>query len=382
MQEIRALTGLRFLAALYVFIFHLHERHFFNWLPWYAKNIVEEGALGVNVFFVLSGILLTYSHLKDYDVPVFKGYTYFSTFLFKRFARIYPVLFIGILASLIISIFLGKFSSATLLIAFSEFTLTNAWFPKYTLNWLGGTWSLSAEMFFYLSFPFLLPVLLQIRRKNILFIILISAIILATLPGLYYSSMARNIQFDKMLYGFFYLFPPARIPEFICGCITAILIFRHGCRVPTWMAATASIAGLLYLIKFGPSLLGHVGHNRFVLPVIILIVGHLTQSNLSLFFRWLTLDSIVYLGRISYGFYIWQTVALELPDTVWTNNYFHLHKMPIALLIFSATIIAAIISYHLIEKPSHKVLLTMLRARHTMHSTKKLYSLKQKKIKT
>jgi acetyltransferase-like isoleucine patch superfamily enzyme len=71
MGEIKQLTGLRFIAAFYVFMFHMVIRGVLPHFPGSIKSILGQGALGVNVFFVLSGFLLAYSHIKDFE----PGYT-------------------------------------------------------------------------------------------------------------------------------------------------------------------------------------------------------------------------------------------------------------------------------------------------------------------
>lgn len=100
MKEIKALTGIRFFAAFYVFLFHLHGRVPISFLPWQAKEVVSQGAIGVNLFFMLSGFLLAFSHFKDFPAAQLRDSSYAGKFLFKRFARIYPVYLVALLLSL------------------------------------------------------------------------------------------------------------------------------------------------------------------------------------------------------------------------------------------------------------------------------------------
>ncbi|MGI4737156.1 MAG: acyltransferase family protein [Janthinobacterium lividum] len=95
MKELRQLTGLRFLAAFYVFIFHLDMpmRTPLTYLPGPVKALIEQGRLGVTVFFVLSGFLLSASFTQSY-------------------------------------------------------------FPSVAMQWYDmGTWSVASELFFYVLFP-------------------------------------------------------------------------------------------------------------------------------------------------------------------------------------------------------------------------------------
>ena len=90
MQKLSGLTGLRFLAAFYVFIFHIQMRVGTPFLPKILTNLVSQGALGVNVFFVLSGFILSYSQIKGLAIVQFPDRSQFINFMIKRIARIYP----------------------------------------------------------------------------------------------------------------------------------------------------------------------------------------------------------------------------------------------------------------------------------------------------
>ena len=86
-----ALTGLRFLAAFYVFAFHIHIRYPLN-LPEFFTNLLKFGAVGVTLFFVLSGFVLTVSYGQKTELDYH--------FYVRRFARIYPVYLFSLLSTL------------------------------------------------------------------------------------------------------------------------------------------------------------------------------------------------------------------------------------------------------------------------------------------
>jgi len=60
-KEILPLTGLRFVAAFYVFLFHIHIRWPLAGQP-FLKNVLDQGAVGMSLFFVLSGFVLAYRY--------------------------------------------------------------------------------------------------------------------------------------------------------------------------------------------------------------------------------------------------------------------------------------------------------------------------------
>lgn len=81
-QEILPLTGLRFVAAFYVFLFHIHIRWPLANDP-FLNNILGQGAIGMSLFFMLSGFVLAYRYAD--------GRTSLKDYLTNRFARIYPI---------------------------------------------------------------------------------------------------------------------------------------------------------------------------------------------------------------------------------------------------------------------------------------------------
>lgn len=368
-KELRALTGLRFLAAFYVFVFHLHLYGLLPSLPWYVINIINEGTLGVTVFFVLSGMLLTYSHLKDYPTAVFKGWRYYFHFMIKRIARIYPVLILAIVLLVVFNKANHTNQPDFPKIVILDALLLNAWLPQYALAWFGGgSWSVSAEMFFYILFPLLLPLLLRIPTKNKLYILLIVLVLLSSVPGLIMAYYFSSHKFNLYIYSFVYCLPIARVSEFICGSVTAILVFRHNWKIQAIKVLGAIVVLALYLTKFGPPVIGHMGHNLVVVPTLILIVGYLSMQPKDLFTRLLESNLMVYLGRISYSFYIWQ-IVLSITKSSFLQNLTFCKNSPVLFvsIIFVTNLTLAIISYHLIETRSHKFIIKIFSTK--KHST-------------
>ena len=161
-KELTGLTGLRFLAAFYVFVFHIHLRIPLGFLPAPFQTVISVGALGVTVFFVLSGFILTYSHIKDFSATQIPTARYYSHFLFKRIARIYPAYLAGLLSCILVSWWLQDLPSKTVVAL--DITMLESYVPWLSMKWYGGgAWSVSTEFFFYLLFPLLLPLLLRLR---------------------------------------------------------------------------------------------------------------------------------------------------------------------------------------------------------------------------
>src|SRR3954470_9302060 len=89
---LRALTGIRFFAAFHVLLLHTTLRYLGH-APIWVQNIVGSGYVGVSLFFILSGFILTYSYSPDGHADVTRKREFWAA----RFARIYPVYALGLL---------------------------------------------------------------------------------------------------------------------------------------------------------------------------------------------------------------------------------------------------------------------------------------------
>jgi peptidoglycan/LPS O-acetylase OafA/YrhL len=152
-----ALTGLRFFAALAVLLFHFGagfaER---GGVPGAVARLLHNGYLGVSLFFVLSGFILTYTHQWE-----ILDRRFLADFYMARFARIYPVYLLALLIGLPVLIHpLSRSGVAAVL------TMTQSWTPPLSTSgylWVMQAWTLSVEFAFYLVFP---GVLLFAKKLN------------------------------------------------------------------------------------------------------------------------------------------------------------------------------------------------------------------------
>jgi peptidoglycan/LPS O-acetylase OafA/YrhL len=144
-----ALTSLRFFAAMYVLILHSGStaiRQAVN-LPAPLVNFLKNGWSGVSLFFVLSGFILVYAYRGR-----LKTSAEVKSFFVARFARIYPVY----LLAMILSIPIGM--SAYTGPALPQFVCLQSWNflwgGSLVANWNMPAWTISVELFFYVTFPF------------------------------------------------------------------------------------------------------------------------------------------------------------------------------------------------------------------------------------
>lgn len=157
------LTSVRFFLALGVVLFHFQ----LYWtLPAESAGLLNRARLGVDVFFILSGFILTHVYLQGDRAPNYRR------FLAARFARIYPAHLFILLAMLglvlIAPLFgvgleAGRFNLADFA---GTLLLVQAWFPRETMAlWNGPAWSLSAEWLAYLGFPAYASLALHLRAR-------------------------------------------------------------------------------------------------------------------------------------------------------------------------------------------------------------------------
>lgn len=226
-----ALTGLRFHSALLVLAFHLSLGRFFAGdapavepLRFLLKN---GGWFGVTFFFVLSGFVLTWS-ARAGDTP--------GRFIWRRIAKIAP----NHVVTFVIALGIGGLGAATAGEAAANFFLLHAWIPAdtafFSIN--HPSWSLSAELFFYLAFPFALPLVKRIPRRNLLavaagLILLITAapLLAGLLPG---GAVFGPNHAQSPLHGAsipqiwaVYALPPVRFLEFALGMLAARAVLEN-----------------------------------------------------------------------------------------------------------------------------------------------------------
>ncbi|MET4075320.1 acyltransferase [Hymenobacter sp. UYCo722] len=363
MAEIRPLTGLRFLAALYVFIFHIDMpfRTPLTWLPTFIQNILHHGRLGVTLFFVLSGFVLVYSHLNEFASGEFKPASYWRGFMFNRLARIYPVFISGLLFMALLSTMIGL--SPPPYIPLLSATFLQIYFPSIAMQWYdSGAWSVAYEICFYLLFPLALPVLIRLRSRNHLMLALIGCSAFGFGMGLLASHAPI---FGLHMWKVAFSFPIIRFPEFVAGMITALLVTRHRWKVQPWLAVMLVVVTLLYLASFAHRLGGiTISQDWIVVPVIAMLISATTASSDHVLFRWLGTFPMRYLGQISYSFYIAQIPLLFLLDWLVTSHRVSNSNVWVLPILLFINLIISVLMYEIIESPTHRWLIAWKKRHH------------------
>lgn len=309
--QLNKLTSLRYFAALYVIAFHYFD--VFVGVNSFIEMIIHHGYVAVSFFFILSGYILTYNYLS------YAGNINYKQFLKKRFIKLYP----AYITALIISFVFGFYfylsspeSRSTIFIdsyAFiSSVLMLQSWTPHLLfsiMNVNAPGWSLSVEMFLYVSFPLILLILSRINSKYL--ISLFAIYILITLYIIIYFLIKIPLQDYFLLstdnntlpiHFFVQVFPLMHLPEFALGILTSVLVNRNiiiqNLLFNIFFYLSVAIILLLLNINLLP---GYLMNNGIlgVFFAIIIIKSHLSQTvNL--------LDNkfLVKLGEASYHLYI------------------------------------------------------------------------------
>ena len=334
------IDGLRAIAVLAVILFHA-KFNFFN------KNFFEGGYLGVDIFFVISGYLITHIILSElFETGTFK----FKNFYERRARRILPMLFVVILVSiffawkiLLPSAYIELAESAIASIFFSSnfyfyFTTTEYGAESSILKPLLHTWSLGVEEQFYLIFPILGLVFFKYAKKyllQILFLLLLVSLFLAEFIG----------QQNSVLNFFL---PLSRFWELAIGSLLAFKTINYKENLNTFWHQLLPLLGLFLIFYSFYFFNEQTSHPNFItiIPVIgtALIIGYSSSSEAV--GKMLSAKPMVGMGLISYSAYLW-----HFPLFAFYRNFSTYESTAIKFVLILATLLISIISFKFIESP-------------------------------
>lgn len=343
-QNLKPLTSLRFFAAMWVVAFH-----FWPNLGIAVPAIVSKGYLGVELFFVLSGFILSHVYLERFRDCSF----HYGEFIWARLARIYPVhvsILVG-LGLLMAALALVGIKAGDKLLVWSslpaQLTLTQAWGLAPHGGWNHPSWSISAEWFAYLTFPAFAFAMVKMWARPRLTVAL-AALFLVVLYIGFENVAGFPLTRATILWGALRI-----VPCFGLGC-SLWLLWRSG-ALRTNASALAFSAGALSLLVASTSL----GLPDFVSVVacggLILGLGASARNGL----RILSAPTLVYLGEVSFAVYMvcipWQLVFGEGLQKVAHIDADHM-PLPIWIAMIAGVVPIAMAVHHLIERPARDLM--------------------------
>ncbi len=348
-RELHALTGLRFLAAFSVVIYHFCEPLFANW-PKPCVNLASSGYVAVSLFFLLSGFVLSYSYLGR------EGKMRGSRrgFWVARLARIYPAYLVGFVLAAptnllwTMKVNAAKAAAVKLVVGGSlVLAMLQAWTPWTAWYWNFPGWSISVEAFFYLSFPFLASRLSKLKQTSC-FGVMGAAYLLSIAPPIalyYFKHITGPPQLDQHLQMAFEFTPLFRLPEFIIGMLLGRL-YVLGYRLKpahSRILSYGSAAAVMLVLSFSSSI-PHPILSTGLTPLFALLIFSLASGE-GYLAKFLSLPLLILLGEASYGIYILQipvSYVLHTLPPIYEWKMFGLYSFTlIALSLFSLKYVEA-----------------------------------------
>lgn len=353
------IDGLRAYAVIAVILFHL------GFLP--------NGYLGVDIFFVISGFLITsiiYKELTNNSFSIWKFYE-------RRIRRIIPLLLFITTTAFLIGLFVmlpddlenlaqsvvaSNFSANNILMLI---TSADYWATKNEYKPLMHTWSLGIEEQYYLIYPFLLLIVSKVRSRLVFHFLILTSLI-SIILFLFYGNPASR--FYLLQYRFF---------ELSIGGFFAIAFFGKSISSPfNKYAFGLSALGILVCL-FTPNL-----SNQFliiattILTVVLLTTGGLISEKNFISKTVFQNPILVYIGKISFSLYLWHQLIFAF------SRYAIYEKITLSnsIILVILTFALSIFTYHFIENPfrnrkrfSTKKVLTILSITFLLSTSSALY---------
>jgi peptidoglycan/LPS O-acetylase OafA/YrhL len=361
-NQIRSLTSLRGIAALIVVVHHFS----YYALPQLGVMLsaysyfFKNGYLCVDLFFILSGFILTHVYSEQFSVGVSKS-NYWQ-YLRARFARIYPLHLFTLLVLVGFQLvelyrsnptaFTGKFNPLALfanvfmLQAFALNCPPLFWCDTF---WNEPAWSISIEFFIYTIFPFILFAILKNKPKTDTRLYIITLIASLLLIRFTHNNLDNIIGIPSI----------AR-----CGleCILGVITYKIYRRQQGQRFLNTNRIGIIATIwiavimhNWSDELRGF--HDWAILPAFSLLILSISQQSHNLGMRMMNSPLLLYLGTISYSVYMVHWVLISIGKAFWIEQDFTKTQSILALGLFMPIVLlTASLTYRFIEVPLRQYL--------------------------
>ncbi len=307
-----------------------------NWLARAVLHLSKYGASGVDVFFVLSGYLITSLLLIDRDKPNF-----FHNFYWKRALRILPVYFVYlILTATIIGDAWGYIGLCLIFLAnFAQ---------RFHVGLKGVAWTLSIEEQFYLIWPNVVKRLRLASLYYLAFALVLTSVLLRIIVPLATGKMAI-------------IYTPYRCDGLGLGAILALQWFKPEKPRLVQISLNVLHSNVLLVLAFVGAVVVLCLDGQILAGVRIGIVNYLAYRLMRRIIRpnrsttWLGRAVPVYLGRISYSFYLYHAIVIYLVVKHFGQIDVSLRAAGLFALALSATVAMSTVSLYAMELPIQRL---------------------------
>lgn len=352
-----ALDGLRFFAFFLVFLHHslLNISSSNPFLGFFLVIIQKNGWVGVDLFFVLSGFLITTLLLKER-----KKFGRFSlkNFWIRRSLRIWPLYYLALFSGFFLIPYFGQnFFGVNFTAPKYENEIKNffLYYVFFAGNWvvslngysnfanISHLWTISVEEQFYFVWPILLQFIRNIKHAVFLGMI----IFLASILTRFYLA-SQNVEHPGI-----YTNTLARIDTLTFGAVAALFIFYTKLTAklkPLFSLKYGFCPFVLFslvlyrIYLFDPKLKFYTvfGYSAVAIFMVFLVLFSISVKKNN----FLTYKPFIFLGKISFGLYIWHILALDIAIPVFNKLYLPFFGVPAAFL---STVLLAMLSYYIYE---------------------------------
>ena len=330
-----SLDGLRALSIGLVLFAHSHPPEELSKLAFYCGN------LGVRIFFVISGFIITWLLLQEEKSS---GSVSLRNFYVRRIARIFPAYYTYLAAILLLDC-AGLIDGGST----SQKLLNTLFLANYgpCEGPTGVLWSLGVEEQFYLFWPGIFMIFKLFRKKEVALTMLLGVILFSPALRGINTLFWKNPEAYFWLNRFSFLF---QMDIIAWGCVGAFVAF-HWSQLVQYLAKHAVIVFFfaMFIITLPYTARGYNGYGIETVfgPTLeafgatLIVIVSVAKSDL-LIFRILNLRPVIWLGTISYSLYLWHSIFTGnlLPQCGISQNFWLL-----------ASFGAAMISYYFIELP-------------------------------
>lgn len=374
---------LRAVACLAVVFNHLAQRMSldadFGWLEPF-RVFAQVGALGVCVFFVLSGYLLSRPFWLALDAG--SPMPSIRTYVLRRAARIVPGCWLALVVSFVLSVAVfGAQLDGTLVLRFVSGLLFLSdwhWLTLFPVELNSPLWSISFEVTSYVLLPLGLVCLFTLRSSGVrgwtsraVWLAVIGAVLLLHLlfmVVLPVDDVGRGWQYGLIgsakewmpMFNPFSLFAIFAIGALAGGCQVLVRRIKHG-LADAVMATALVLAALMALATtsaLGPHAYGWL-LVPYAFPMVPLALGAVLAAGPSSLLLGRLLDNRVsrYIARVSFGIYIWHFPILELVRVLWDPQFANgaetstIQFAITSLIALACTFLVATVSFYAIEQP-------------------------------
>lgn len=319
------------------------------------------GWLGVDLFFVLSGFLITDILLKSRDNKF-----YFRNFYIRRILRIFPLYYLVLFLFFTLSPVLFKQKGPETV--FSYYQSNSTWYWTYFQNWLmvkkgpapvpflSHFWSLAIEEQFYLFWPVMIFFIKKYETiKKIIIALIAAAVIIRFGVWIAYSHEVEK----------FYCNTFTRMDSLLMGCLLAVHL-KEGKEIPMKLIKII-IAGFICLVSASLLLFGNLRQDNMLFPTVgysltaafFTSVVYLFLKHEKIVIGWIKhLSALRFAGKISYGMYVYHIPIYLILSNLLSRAFISSSSLSIidkplfvSILSVLLTVIASTISFYVVERP-------------------------------